>query len=135
MSDTQCESNDCQIGEVIQVEVKMPITRIIRRKFNDIKYSIIAKRRILITEESGTHEEWYKEARNIRNIKQLKKFIKKMKSYNHDYGTICHAMTAAALAAMWVVDRDPICGGITGFQAGCIMWEFMRRWNGVEAPA
>lgn len=30
-------------------------------------------------------------------------------------------------ATMRAIDKSPS-GGITGFQAGCIMWEFIRKW-------
>ena len=55
-------------------------------------------------------------------------------AYDHDYGTIVHACTAAALAAAHCVDRSPA-GGITGFQAGAVMWEFVSRWLHIEGPA
>jgi len=88
-----------------------------------------------IAEEDGTHEAWYAEAAKVRTTEELVKFIEHVvHDYNHDYGTICHAVTAAAIAAAWTVNRDPRQGGITGFQAGCIMWEFIRRWMQKEGP-
>jgi hypothetical protein len=48
--------------------------------------------------------------------------------YHHDYGTICHAVAAAGLAAMWSVSHSPQ-GGITGFQAGFCMWDIVRQWS------
>lgn len=68
-------------------------------------------------------------------VEKLPEFIRKLtEDYQHDYGTICHAIAAAACGAARAVDRSPA-GGITGFQAGCIMWEFMQHWNGVKGPA
>lgn len=81
-----------------------------------------------ITEESGVHREWYKRARTIQSVAELSAFIKELSNkYEHDYGTICHAIAAGAIAAAWTVDRSPS-GGITGFQAGAVMWEFIQHW-------
>lgn len=80
-----------------------------------------------ITEEMRVHEDWYNEARNI-TIEKLPEFIKKLTTeYEHDYGTICHAIASSAIATCWAIDKSPQ-GGITGFQAGAIMWEFIRNW-------
>lgn len=88
-----------------------------------------------VEEKDGVHKEWYKEAGKARTTDDLVKFIEHLlHDYNHDYGTICHAVTAAAIAAAWVVDRDPRQGGITGFQASCIMWEFISHWGHKEGP-
>lgn len=81
-----------------------------------------------ITEKDNYQLEWYKEGRN-QTLGTLPEFLKGLvENYSHDYGTICHAMTAAALAAMWAVDKSDQ-GGITGFQASCIMWEFIKQWD------
>lgn len=81
-----------------------------------------------ITEEMKIQEEWYKEARDM-TIDKLPDFLNKLTDqYHHDYGTICHAVAAAAIGAAWAVEKSPA-GGITGFQAGAIMWEFIRQWN------
>lgn len=87
-----------------------------------------------ITEEMHVHDAWYKEARDM-TAEKLPEFVRKLShDYDHDYGTICHAITAAAIGAAWSVERSPS-GGITGFQAGAVMWEFMRHWNRIEGPA
>jgi hypothetical protein len=78
-----------------------------------------------ITEKDGLHKEWYKKAENME-LKDLPKFLDKlMNDYQHDYGTICHAITAGGLATMKTMSYK---SGITGFQAGCIMWEFISNW-------
>lgn len=80
-----------------------------------------------ITEEEGLQKEWYAEAREM-TMEKLPAFLEKLTTqYGHDYGTICHAVASAAIAAAWAVERSPQ-GGITGFQAGCIMWEFIQHW-------
>ena len=81
-----------------------------------------------ITEEMNIHEEWYKEGRDMK-LKKLPKFLKKlMKDYNHDYGTICHALASGAIATLWAMNNEPK-GGITGFQAGFVMWEIIKNWS------
>ena len=50
--------------------------------------------------------------------------------YEHDYGTVCHAMAAVGLAAMFAFNNsEGACGGITGFQAGCVMWQVIIHMN------
>lgn len=62
-------------------------------------------------------------------LEKLPEFLRELtEDYHHDYGTICHAVSIAAIAAAWSVDKSPS-GGITGFQAGAVMWEFIREWN------
>lgn len=82
-----------------------------------------------ITEEQGIHKQWYEDAKKVSTLDELMAFVKHVTTdYDHDYGTICHAVASAALAAAWCVDRSGQ-GGITGFQAGAIMWEFITHWN------
>lgn len=78
-------------------------------------------------------DDWYARAKK-QTMETLPAFLQELHAYKHDYNTICYAIAAAAIAAAWSVERSPS-GGITGFQAGAIMWEFMRGWNGIEAPA
>jgi hypothetical protein len=86
-----------------------------------------------VTEESGTHKQWYEDAKK-QTVETLPEFIRHLtEDYQHDYGTICHACAAAAVAACCAVDHSKQ-GGITGFQAGAIMWEFIRAWDGRESP-
>ena len=82
-----------------------------------------------VTEEDETHKEWMNRAKEM-TLDQLPEFLRELtEDYEHDYGTICHAIAAAAVAAAWSVERTPQ-GGITGFQAGAITWEIVRGWNG-----
>lgn len=81
-----------------------------------------------ITEEQGIHKEWYVQAKT-QTVDTLVDFVRHLtEDYQHDYGTICHAVAAAALAAAWAVERSPT-GGISGFQSGVIMWEFIAEWQ------
>ena len=78
-----------------------------------------------ITEKMNVHKKWYKKARKM-SMDKLPEFINHlMNDYRHDYGTICHALTSGAIATMWAMDKK---AGITGFQASCIMWEFIQNW-------
>lgn len=80
-----------------------------------------------ITEESGVHLAWYEEARKI-TVDTLPAFLEKLTTtYEHDYGTICHAVAASAIAGATAINKSP-CGGITGFQASAVMWEFISHW-------
>jgi hypothetical protein len=80
-----------------------------------------------ITENDRPETGWYAEARK-QTIETLPDFLNHLiNDYIHDYGTICRAVAAAALGAARAVNASPT-GGITGFQAGCVMWEFIRQW-------
>ena len=81
-----------------------------------------------ITEEEGEHKKWYLMAKNVPSVDD---FIETLGKYDHDYGTVCHAISAAAVAAAWRMTMDQ---GITGFQAGCIMWGFVQNWKGIKSP-
>lgn len=81
-----------------------------------------------ITEQSGVHQAWMEEAKK-QTPATLPEFIKKLtENYQHDYGTICHAIAAAAVGGANAVNHSPT-GGITGFQAGAVMWEIIKGWG------
>lgn len=54
--------------------------------------------------------------------------MKAMCDYPHDYGSVCVAVAACALAAVYAANSLPQ-GGITSYQAGFVMWEFIRQLN------
>ena len=82
-----------------------------------------------ITEESGIQKEWYVETEKFQTLDDLTTFLKKiMNDYNHDYGTICHAIVAGMIGTMNVINRSSQ-GGITGFQASCLTWELIDRMH------
>ncbi len=88
-----------------------------------------------ITEE--THKElcesWKKQARDVK-LTELHDFIGNLvNGYDHDYGTICHAMTACGLAALSAADKEPG-AGITGFQASWIMLDLVKEWMRMKGP-
>lgn len=71
-------------------------------------------------------KDWFKQARCIKTTNGLIKFINHLlNDYEHDYGTVVHAISAMALATAWM---SASIEGITGFQAGCVMWDFVRYW-------
>lgn len=85
-----------------------------------------------ITEENDRAEidSWFEQA-SKQTFKTLPEFIRHvMNDYEHDYGTVCHAIAACAVATAWACNKmDGACGGITGYQAGAVMWTFICRWN------
>lgn len=79
-----------------------------------------------ITEEMHLEKEWFEDARK-QTVETLPAFVNHiMNDYDHDYGTVCHAVAACAIAAMEAANNTPN-GGITGFQAGFVMWDFVRQ--------
>lgn len=86
-----------------------------------------------ITEEMKEHEQWYIDAKE-HTLETLPAFLNHLlNDYEHDYGTICHALAAGAIATMKAMNKTPQ-GGITGFQAGAIMWEFIKNWMHFDGP-
>ena len=80
-----------------------------------------------ITEEMHREKEWFEEAKQ-QTIETLPDFMERiMNGYDHDYGTVCHAVAACALAAVWAANKCDG-GGITGFQASFVMWDFIMQW-------
>ena len=79
-------------------------------------------------DEATARKDWQDRAKDI-TLETLPEFLRELsQEYKHDYGTICVAIGAAAVAAAWAMERSPQ-GGITGFQAGAVTWEFLRGWN------
>jgi hypothetical protein len=86
-----------------------------------------------ITEEMKEQDKWYEEAKK-QTPETIGDFVKKLcNDYQHDYGTICHAVTAAAVGAAWAVENSPT-GGITGFQGNFVTLQFMQEWGGNKPP-
>lgn len=79
-------------------------------------------------DEAEARKEWQERAKKM-TIAELPEFLRELsEDYQHDYGTICVAIGAAAVAAAWAMERTPQ-GGITGFQASAIIWEMIQGWN------
>jgi hypothetical protein len=80
-----------------------------------------------MNDELKLRDEWFTEAKT-QTLVTLPAFLEKLVAHPHDYGTICRAIAAAALGAAWAVEHAP-CGGITGFQAGCVGWDLLEGWG------
>ena len=73
------------------------------------------------------YEKWYRNAKQI-TLTTLPEFLRHLtEDYEHDYNSICHAIAAGGIATIWAMNATEQ-GGITGFQAGAIMWEFIFHW-------
>lgn len=84
--------------------------------------------KLKIKEKDEIQKFWYEDAKKM-TLEELPEFLRHLtQDYEHDYGTICHALSAGAIATAWAMNRSDQ-GGITGFQAGAVMWEFVRHWS------
>ncbi len=77
--------------------------------------------------EQEFRDRYYDKAGN-QTLETLPHFIEQMFGESLGYGSVCCAVAASALAAAWAANKQDR-GGITGFQAGAVMWEFVRQWN------
>ena len=86
--------------------------------------------KIVLNEESKEFKkikkEWNRQAREIKNQEELVQFIDHiLNDYKHDYGTTVRAISAMILATA-SMGADLM--GITIFQDGIIMWDFILNW-------
>ncbi len=71
-------------------------------------------------------KKWEKTAKSIKTFDEFAEFYNHLfEDYNHDYGTACHAIGQLAVAA---ASLGAHIEGITGFQAGFVMWRFIFNW-------
>ena len=76
-----------------------------------------------ITEEMNLETEWYKMAEK-QTYESIPYFVNRIvHGFDHDYGTICHAIAASGLAMVEALAEEE---GITGFQFGMIMWMLIK---------
>lgn len=72
-------------------------------------------------------DQWNAEAKTIKTPEALAAFAQRLYGETqHDYSTCVYAISAVALAAA-EFGADAL--GITGFQAGAVMWEFIQHWT------
>lgn len=65
--------------------------------------------------------------KEIKDLDDLMEFLKYVKeNCNYDYGVAPRSIAQAALATAWYLSNE---FGITGFQAGFVMFDFIRDWN------
>lgn len=101
-------------------------------KADDVAQEYLSKKKKIVLDEEDEDfpkikEEWFTQARNIKDTKELTAFIDHLfNDYAHDYGTVVHAITASVLATAWM---GASIEGITGFQASCITWIFIKNWS------
>lgn len=86
--------------------------------------------KIALNEESNEfrdiQKEWYEQAAKVKNLEELIQFVDHiLGDYYHDYGTMVRAISAMIQATAWMGANSL---GITGFQAGCVMWDFIHHW-------
>lgn len=74
------------------------------------------------------NEEIIKERLKNITIENLTSFLNELMDSNVNYSTVCKALGIGAVACATAMDKHKN-GGITGFQAGAVMWEFIKNWN------
>lgn len=77
--------------------------------------------------------EWKAKAEAVKTEDELIAFIRDMVSYDHDYGSIVHAIFNGMNATMNFINRSPA-GGITGFQAGCLGHMCIQEYLYIKPP-
>jgi hypothetical protein len=77
-------------------------------------------------------EMWMKRARE-QTPETLPAFLKEVQTLiPESYGNAVHKLAIQAIAATWAADKAT--GGITGFMAGCVMWEYIQFWMSNTNP-
>lgn len=72
-------------------------------------------------------EQLENERKNIKSFDDLVSFLERVKNTcNTGYGMAPRAIAQAALATAWYLSSE---FGITGFQAGFTMWDFISDWQ------
>ncbi len=78
-------------------------------------------------DEQEFRDKYYEKVKDI-TAESLPDFIVEMMGESLEYGSVCCAVAASALAAAHAANEQPK-GGLTGFQDGAVMWEFIQQWN------
>ncbi len=86
--------------------------------------------KIIATTEQEFREQAYEIAKSVNTPEDLAEFVKFISNVPLDYGTVVYAQCAAMLAAQHVMNESEQ-GGITGFQAGFIGWEMVKKFMSV----
>ena len=63
-----------------------------------------------------------------RSVDSIDDFIKELNQQPQDYNSIVYAVAAVAYQAAKAMDRSEQ-GGISCFQAGSVMWTFIRSYS------
>lgn len=83
--------------------------------------------KITATTEQEFREQVYDIAKSVNTADELVEFINFLSNHPLNYGTVVYAQCAAMLATQHVMNVGEQ-GGITGFQAGFIAWEMVRKF-------
>ena len=76
--------------------------------------------------EFAVRDELREKRSSIKTFDELVEFLKDVKeNYNSGYGEAPRAMAQASLAVAYYLSSE---FGITGFQAGFVMWDFIQDW-------
>lgn len=76
--------------------------------------------------EFDVQKELVEKRKDIHSIEELAAYLKDIEdNYNCGYGVAPRAIAQGALAVAWYLAGKM---GITGFQAGFVMWDFVRDW-------
>ena len=76
--------------------------------------------------EFDIRDELREKRKNIETFEDLTAFLKDVEDrYNVGYGSAPRAIAQATAAVAWYLASK---FGITGFQAGFVMWDFIRDW-------
>ncbi len=79
-----------------------------------------------VSKEFEVRDALKEKRKDIKTLEDLTAFIKDVEeNYNIGYGEAPRAMAQAVLATAWYL-CDKM--GLTGFQAGFVMWDFVRDW-------
>ena len=80
-----------------------------------------------IPNEFKIRDELAAKRKDIKTFDDLVAFLKDVRdNYGNGYGEAPRAMAQAALAVAWYLSSE---FGITGFQAGFVMWDFIQGWT------
>lgn len=93
----------------------------------NVEGRIEEKKNELIKDEFEARKELVQKRSEIKTFEDLTAFLKDVKeNYNYDYGVAPRSIAQAALAVAWYLSGE---FGITGFQAGFVMWDFLFGWQ------
>lgn len=78
-------------------------------------------------DEMEMRDELRDRRKKIETFDELVSFLEYVKDEcNYDYGVVPRSIAQASVAVAWYLASE---FGITGFQAGFVMWDFIRDWN------
>lgn len=93
----------------------------------NVEGRIEEKKEELLKNEFEAQAELIQKRSEIKSFEDLTAFLKDVKeNYNYDYGVAPRSIAQATLAVAWYLSGE---FGITGFQAGAVMWDFIKDWN------